>query len=161
MNRDKTSLFLAGTNPSDSHAIACVGFPRGSFPVRYLGLPLLSRKLRIAEYAPLIEKLTKRFRAWAVKTLSFAGRVQLIASVINGIVNFWISTFVLPKGCLKRIESLCSKFLWSGNIDVRKGAKVAWSDVCLPKDEGGVGLRRFAVWNTTLCLRFVWLLFAG
>jgi len=127
--------------------------------MRYLGLPLMCRKLRIAEYGPLLEKLAKRFRSWSVKCLSFAGRVQLIASVISGIINFWISTFILPKGCVKRIEALCARFLWSGNIDVKKGAKVAWSEVCLPKEEGGVGLRRFTVLNTTLCLRLVWLLF--
>lgn len=29
------------------------------------------------------------------------------------------------------------------------------------KSEGGLGLRRIGVWNTTLCLRLVWLLFSG
>lgn len=95
-----------------------------------------------------------------MKTLSFAGRNQLIAAVISGSVNFWISTFMLPKGCIKKIESLCSRFLWSGTIDGSTGAKVSWATVCLPKTEGGLGLRRFSVWNTTLCLRFIWLLFS-
>lgn len=94
-----------------------------------------------------------------IQNLSFAGRVQLIASVISGIVNFWLSTFMLPQGCVRKIESLCSRFLWSGTIDGSTGAKISWSAVCLPKEEGGVGLRRFSVWNKTLCLRFIWLLF--
>ncbi|CAL9217455.1 unnamed protein product, partial [Arabidopsis halleri] len=49
-----------------------------------------------------------------VKSLSFAGRLPLLSSVIYGVVNFWISTFTLPKGCIKKIESLCSRFLWAG-----------------------------------------------
>ncbi|XP_010490455.1 PREDICTED: uncharacterized protein LOC104768230 [Camelina sativa] len=93
-------------------------------------------------------------------SLSFAGRLQLLKSVISGTINFWISTFMLPKGCIKRIESLCSRFLWSGNIENKKGARVAWSTVCLPKAEGGLGLRSFKEWNKVLCLRFVWLLFS-
>lgn len=160
MNREKTSLFHAGLPLSDSRAISHYGFPEGSLPVRYLGLPLMCRKLRISEYSPLLEKVKSRFRAWAVKSLSFAGRAQLIASVIYGTVNFWISTFMLPKGCLRRIESLCSSFLWSGNIENHNKAKVAWSTVCLPKLEGGLGLRRFSDWNSTLCLRLIWLLFS-
>lgn len=68
---------------------------------------------------------------------------------------------MLPKGCIRKIESLCSKFLWSGRIDTHCNAKVAWSTVCLPKVEGGLGLRRIATWNTTLCLRFIWLLFSN
>ncbi|KAG7573766.1 Reverse transcriptase zinc-binding domain [Arabidopsis suecica] len=120
----------------------------------------MHRKLRISEYEPLIGSLNTKFRSWAVKTLSFAGRLQLLGSVISGIVCFWISTFILPQGCIKKIESLCSRFLWRGNIDQSRGARVSWATVCLPKPEGGLGLRRFAAWNKTLSLRYVWLLFS-
>lgn len=88
VNKDKTNLYLAGTDKLEELAISRYDFPISTLPVRYLGLPLMSRKLRIAEYEPLLEKITKRFRSWAVKSLSFAGRVQLIASVITGLVNF-------------------------------------------------------------------------
>ncbi|CAA7058159.1 unnamed protein product [Microthlaspi erraticum] len=160
INKDKTQLFHAGVTHSESIAFTDFGFPVGSLPIRYLGLPLMHRKLRISEYEPLMDKLRKRFNSWAAKTLSFAGRTQLIASVISGTVNFWISTFILPKGCIKKIESMCARFLWTGAIESSRGAKVAWSTVCLPKEEGGLGLRRFTEWNKTLCLRFIWLLFS-
>jgi hypothetical protein len=155
LNKDTTNLNLAGTDEVEALAISHYGFPISTLPIRYLGLPLMSRKLKISEY-----ELVKRFRSWAVKSLSFAGRVQLITSVITGLVNFWMSTFVLLLGCVKKIESLCSRFLWSGSIDASKGAKIAWSGVCLPKNEGGVGLRRFTPWNKTFYLRFIWPLFA-
>ncbi|CAN7134885.1 unnamed protein product, partial [Brassica rapa subsp. narinosa] len=67
---------------------------------------------------------------------------------------------MLPKGCIRKIESLCSRFLWSGKTDSPTCSKVSWETVCLPKDEGGLGLRRFQVWNKTLILRLVWLLFS-
>ncbi|KAG7536677.1 Reverse transcriptase domain [Arabidopsis suecica] len=160
MNRDKTQLFHAGLNLLKSSAIARHGFPVAALPIRYLGLPLMHRKLKICEYEPLLDQLIGKFRGWAMKSLSFAGRTQLFSSVISGTVNFWISAFILPKTCIKKIESLCSRFLWSGTIDGSEGAKVAWSTVCLPKKEGGLGLRRFSQWNSTLCLRFIWLLFS-
>lgn len=68
---------------------------------------------------------------------------------------------MLPKGCIQNIESLCSRFLWSGNIEKRGIAKVAWKTVYLPKQEGGLGLRNFSVWNQVLCLRFIWLLLSN
>ncbi|KAG7551859.1 Endonuclease/exonuclease/phosphatase superfamily [Arabidopsis thaliana x Arabidopsis arenosa] len=161
MNRDKTLLFCAGLSPNETSAITSYGFPSASLPVRYLGLPLMSRKLRVNEYSPLLDKISYKFRAWAVKSLSFAGRAQLIASVIYGTINFWMSTFVLPKGCIKKIESMCSSFLWSGSLENHNKAKVAWSTVCLPKNEGGLGLRKLSVWNTTLSLKLIWLLFSN
>ena len=79
VNKDKTHLYLAATDQSEALAISRYGFPTSSLPIRYLGLPLMCRKLKILEYEPLIEKLINRFRYWAVKSLYFAGRVQLIA----------------------------------------------------------------------------------
>ena len=62
---------------------------------------------------------------------------------------------------LKTIESMCSRFLWSGNIENRTALKVAWNTICLPKSESGLGLRKFTQWNKVLCLRFIWLLFSN
>lgn len=161
MNRDKTQLFHAGLNQDEITAIQEYGFPTGSLPIRYLGLPLMSRKLKISEYSPLLDKITSKFQSWAAKSLSFAGRCLLISTVINGTVIFWTSTFILPKGCIKRIESLCARFLWSGKMDQRGHAKVAWTSVCTPKSEGGLGLRSFAVWNRTVMLKLIWLLYSS
>lgn len=111
VNNDKSHFFCAGLEQAERNSLAAYGFPQGCLPIRYLGLPLMCRKLRIAEYEPLLEKISKKFRSWATNCLSYAGRVQLIASVIYGTVNFWMSTFLLPKGCIKKIESLCARFL--------------------------------------------------
>lgn len=121
----------------------------------------MTRKLRVSEFSPLIEKLIKKFNSWAVSTLSFAGRLQLIKSVIYGLINFWSSTFILPKACTKKMESLCARFLWAGMIDRKVVARVAWADICYPKQEGGLGLRRLDLWNSTLCIKLIWLLFSG
>ena len=156
MNPSKTELFTSGLELSESAAIAAYAFPVGQLPIRYLGLPLMSRKLKISEYSPLMLKLTARFQAWSAKALSFPGRLQLLKTVIFGTVNFWISAFILPKGCIKSIEALSARFLWSGSLDKRGIAKMSWKTVCLPKEEGGLGLRSLVVWNQVLCLRFIW-----
>ena len=158
MNTTKTEMFTSAIDQTETAAITSYGFPSGQLPIRYLGMPLMCRKLKISEYAPLMTKLTASFQSWSVKLLSFAGRLQLLKTVIFGTVNFWMSAFILPKGCIKLIESLCSKFLWAGSIDKRAIAKIAWTTVCLPKEEGGLGLRSFITWNHVLCLKFIWIL---
>ncbi|KAF8090809.1 hypothetical protein N665_0466s0013 [Sinapis alba] len=137
----------------------CLGFTLGSMPVRYLGLPLMHRELRLCDYRPLLDKISGCFNAWSVKALSFAGRRQLISSVIYGTINFWTSAFILPKGCLRSIQSLCSRFLWSGNTNSRAVSKISWTTICLPKAEGGLGFRDLILWNKTLCLKLLWMLF--
>lgn len=74
---------------------------------------------------------------WTTRSLSFAGRKQLLSSVISGITNFWSSSFVLPKRCIKIINSMCSEFLWKGTVDAHNSTIVAWNSITLSKDEGG------------------------
>ncbi|XP_048605373.1 uncharacterized protein LOC106386312 [Brassica napus] len=127
MNKEKTELFVGGLNQVETTDLTSLGFTLGSMPFRYLGLPLMHRKLRISEYRPLLVKISGHFTAWSSKKLSYAGRAELIKSVIYGNINLWTSAFVLPKGCLQQIQSLCSRFLWTGNVTDRGVAKIAWS----------------------------------
>lgn len=160
MNREKSALYTSGLTEDQTESLAAFGFTVGTFPFRYLGLPLTHRKLRRSEYTPLFDSISARFNHWTTKVLSFAGRLQLVSSVIYSTVNFWISAFLLPKSCLKTIEAMCNHFLWAGDISKKHGVKVAWHQICLPKEEGGLGLRNFSLWNMTLNLKLIWLLFS-
>nr|GEW87841.1 hypothetical protein [Tanacetum cinerariifolium] len=115
---------------------------RGRFPVKYLGVPLVSSRLIYRDCNELIEKVQRRVNDWKNKSLSTAGRLQLIQSVVSSLHVYWASVFILPTRILLDIEQIMRGFLWChGNM--RRGmAKVAWEDVCLPIDEGGLGIRR-------------------
>lgn len=57
---------------------------------------------------------------------------------------------------IDHIESLCKKFLWGS-----KRVLVAWEDVCLPKNEGGLGLRDINVWNQAFLTKQLWDILRG
>ena len=79
------------------------GFKLGSLPVRYLGVPLVTRRLLVRDCEPLVEKITARIMCWSANLLSYARRLQLIKSVLFSLQNFWCRIFLLPKGVMKRI----------------------------------------------------------
>ena len=124
--------------------------------MRYLGLPLLTKRKTSSDYAPLIERVRKRISTWTARHLSLAGRLQLISSVIYSITNFWMSVYRLPKQCLEKIDQLCSAFLWSGPAMSSKKDKITWENVCKPKEEGGLGLRSLTETNKVSCLKRIW-----
>ncbi|KAG2328833.1 hypothetical protein Bca52824_000013 [Brassica carinata] len=101
-------MYTVGLNDAETSSLSRLGFTIGSMPIRYLGLPLMHRKLRLSDYRPLLDKISGNFNCWSAKALTFAGRRQLISSVIYGTINFWTSAFIIPKGCIKKIEGLCS-----------------------------------------------------
>jgi O-acetyl-ADP-ribose deacetylase (regulator of RNase III) len=54
----------------------------GSLPVRYLGIPLISTRLLAVDCESLVSRITARIDSWIAKHLYFAGRLQLITSIL-------------------------------------------------------------------------------
>lgn len=124
LNLRKTCVFVDGNNaPLASQLAADHGLVHGSLPVKYLGVPLMPHKLTRQDYQPLIDKVRGRVNTWTAKHLSFAGRLQLIQSVIYSMINFWSAIFPLPKECLDELEQICNAFLWTGASGSARGAK--------------------------------------
>ncbi|GJR77101.1 hypothetical protein Tco_0089466 [Tanacetum coccineum] len=117
-------------------------FEEGRLPVKYLGVPLVPSRLVYNDCKELIEKVEGRINDWKNKSLSIAGRLQLVQSVIASMHVYWASVFILPTRILMDIEQLMRGFLWCQGSMRRGKAKVAWDVVCLRKDEGGLGVRR-------------------
>lgn len=136
-------------------------FAVGSLPVRYLGLPLMTKVMRKQDYLPLMEKIRNRIGTWTTRFLSYAGRLQLIKVVLRSIASFWASVFRLPSQCMKEVEQMCASFLWSGPNLKATGAKVAWSEVCKLEEEGGLGIRPLKEVNMVYGLKIIWRLLSG
>ncbi|KAL2230712.1 UNVERIFIED_CONTAM: hypothetical protein Sindi_1665600 [Sesamum indicum] len=106
-----------------------LGFQEGVLPMRYLGLPLLSSRLTVADCNPLLLKIDKCIAGWEGMDLSYA-------------VYIGPSAFILPKKVTNEIEKRLRTFLWKGTTNSGY-AKVAWKGLCRPKDEGGLGIQRY------------------
>ena len=96
-NLRKSSIFVAGvSNEAASHLAASMGFVLGNLPVRYLGLPLLTGRLRANDCVPLVQRITSRIRL--------------------GLLEFYLllvdcSLFVLCSAVFKSTRLVCLFFL--------------------------------------------------
>jgi len=132
-NPSKSSIFLAGVAQEvKQNILNILHMPEGTLPVRYLGVPLITKRLTSIECEVLVNKITVRVNSWLVKKLTFAGWLQLISSVLLSMQVFWAKFFILPKKVIRLIEQKLNRFLWSGR-DTKAHAKVAWSKLCVPK----------------------------
>ncbi|XP_028073502.1 uncharacterized protein LOC114275708 [Camellia sinensis] len=144
----KSNIFFCGCGPSlREEILKIVKFNEGTLSVKYLGVPLITTKLRALDCQQLIDRITSRIKSWTNKALSYAGRAQFIQTILFSMQVYWSSLFILPKKVVREIENLLRAFLWSG-VDLKNhSAKIAWDKVCAPKYEGGLGFKSLEVWN--------------
>ncbi|KAL0421046.1 UNVERIFIED_CONTAM: putative mitochondrial protein [Sesamum latifolium] len=94
VNASKSSIFTAGiVNYELDGILARTEFTRGEMPMRYLGIPLAAQRLLVSDYSPLVDRIANCISKWTAKSLSFAGHLELISSVIQGVECFLASMF--------------------------------------------------------------------
>lgn len=91
-NAGKFNIFSANM-PKQELEDLCeeTGYQKGALPFRYLRVPISAKKLSSLDCEILIDKMTARIRAWSSRNLSYAGRVQLINSVLLHVHTYWSS----------------------------------------------------------------------
>ncbi|XP_038895844.1 uncharacterized protein LOC120084011 [Benincasa hispida] len=112
-NVGKSSMFVAGVESREAEELTV-----------YMGVSL--GRLRAMDCAPLIQRITACIRSWAGRSLSFAGRLQLVS------------------------------YLWKGSVVSQSGARVAWDEVCVSLEEGGLGVKHVASWNQAAIMKLLW-----
>ncbi|PPR85759.1 hypothetical protein GOBAR_AA34933 [Gossypium barbadense] len=75
------------------------------------------------------------------------GKAQLVQAMWFHIKNYWAWHFLLPKQAIKLVNQMCMRFLWKGQNEKVKVARVTWEQICKPKNGGGLILKDLASWN--------------
>ncbi|XP_049378126.1 uncharacterized protein LOC125842887 [Solanum stenotomum] len=94
--------------------------------------------------------------SWPSRKLSYAGRAQLVQTVLFGVQSYWAQLFIIPAKVIKLIGGLCRSYLWSGVGHITKKALVAWDKVCSPKSMGGMRLINMQLWNKATTAKLSW-----
>ncbi|XP_057951715.1 uncharacterized protein LOC131146240 [Malania oleifera] len=112
-NNMKSNILFAGIKDIELEKIRRVtNFQDGDFPFRYLGILLAASRLNKVHYSPLINRIADLLSGWPKHTISYAGRMELINSVIQGIECFYLTIFPIPKSVMDHVVRLCRTFLW-------------------------------------------------
>jgi exonuclease III len=157
LNLDKSNLYFFNTPiPIQVHISRLLGIPRSSLPSKYLGVPLSSAAARSISWNSVILSISNRLKHWTFRPLNLASRLVLLKSVLQALPTYLFSVLAAPKHVIKAIQTLQRNFLWHGHQPNKKWALVSWDKLCMPKSQGGLGLRDPGKLNQVMGAKIWW-----
>ncbi|XP_026414361.1 uncharacterized protein LOC113310013 [Papaver somniferum] len=123
---------------------------------RYLGTPLFFHRAKTLNFDPLLEKTYARLRGWKSKLLSQAGSTILISSVTSAFPTFQMSFTEFPDKTLAKMDRLQRDFWWNKSDQKNRVYSKDWKSICIPKSQGGLGLRNPKKFNVSMLTRLTW-----
>ena len=128
----------------------------GSLPMIYSDMPLGTLYKTASIWNPILERMEKKLLGWKRFYLSKGGRLTLLKSTLSSLLTYYLSLFTIPKAVATRLECIQRNFLWGSSIECFKYPLVAWENVCLPRELGGLGIRKLVPFNQALLGKWLW-----
>ena len=119
-------------------------------------MPIFKGKSKASYFQPIIDKIKVKLASWKASLLTFAGRLQLVKSVVHNMLIYSITIYSWPSSLIKELEKYFRNFIWSGDLYSKKQVIVAWKTVCTPIEEGGLGIRSLSKLNEATNLKLCW-----
>ncbi|GJS69816.1 RNA-directed DNA polymerase, eukaryota [Tanacetum coccineum] len=157
INIHKSKLMGIGVSSIEvDNAAKKVGCATFTTPFHYLSVKVGGSMSRKSSWTEVICKLSSRLSKLKLKTLSIAGRLTLIKSVLSAVPLYHMSMFKVPKCVSNKMEALRRNFFNSVEGSGSKVNWVGWNHVLASKEKGGLGVSSFFALNRALLFKWVW-----
>lgn len=84
----------------------------GTFPIKYLGVPLHYDALRREDLQPIIDRIIKGISGWLGRYLTYKGKIILLCACIVSIPAYLMVVIKFPKWAINAINSEMAYFFW-------------------------------------------------
>lgn len=161
INNAKSRFFTGAMSGSCTIMIAnLLGFSVGTVPFQYLGCPIFKGKPKVIHFRMITDRIKNKLATWKGRILSIMGRVQLVKSIIHGMIVYSFHVYLWPRRLLRLLDTWIKNFIWSGDVLTRKVCTVSWQVLCRTWEEGGLDIRPTRLINESLILKLSWDLIA-
>lgn len=131
-----------------------LGCQIGSWPMKYLGVPIGFSCKRKVFWEPLVKNFKRKLAQWKAESLNQAGRLILVKAVMDNLPIYWLNLHKIPTSVCERLERIRRDFIW-GHINAKDNTRrklhlTKWGNICKPKEQGGLGLVPIRVKNQAL-----------
>lgn len=97
VSADKSKFYVQGLSATRGTQLTnFLSFSKGSLPFSYLGVPLFIGRPKRQHLMPIIDRIKIKLASWKGSLLSIMGRVQLVNSIIMGMLVYSFRIYKWP-----------------------------------------------------------------
>ncbi|XP_060182887.1 uncharacterized protein LOC132612820 [Lycium barbarum] len=108
---------------------------------------------KICYFDNMVSKIIKRVNGCQGNQLSHGERQVLIKNALQALSTYILSAIEPPKRIFKLIEQHMTNFFWGVANGKNRYHWSYWKNICLPKDEGGLGIKGMQDISDTLAVK--------
>jgi len=117
VNNSKSSFFTMDNSAKFVTKIQSIlSCSHGCLPFTYLGVSIFVGAPRGRVYQPLPDKVKLKLASCKGKSLNMMGCVQLVNTVITGLLAYSFNLYKWSVSLLKQVEHWYRNFIWTGDI---------------------------------------------
>jgi len=162
VNNSKSKFFTGAMNNARAQMLVdLLGFSAGVIPFTYLGCPIFKGKPKAVHFLSITDIIKAKLATWKGVSLSIMGRIQLVKSIIHGMLVYSFHVYMWPRRLLCLLDSWIKNYIWSGDFHSRKVCTVSWKIMCRSWAAGGLDLKSTRLINDSLMLKLAWELMAS
>lgn len=153
---------MVGASESEKRRVAdLLNCQIGTFPMKYLGVPISNKQLHIENFRSINVKVQKRLPRWQGQWLSSAGKSVLMETSLSSVPNYSMGVYYLHEGIHHKLDSDRADFFWHGPHNKKKYHMVKCQTLACPKEFGGLGFTQTRVRNACLLIKWIYRLESG
>ncbi|WJX23235.1 hypothetical protein P8452_12461 [Trifolium repens] len=158
INNQKTQIFFSKNVDQQlkDDILQHTGFTHVDSLGKYLGANIAPGRTTRGKFQHIISKMQNRLSGWKHQCLSFAGRLTLTKSVLSSIPYYHMQYAKIPKTLCDEMEKIQRGFLWGDTDQKRKPHLISWDVCCLPKKDGGLGIKSPLRMNDAFLMKILW-----
>jgi hypothetical protein len=113
VNFDKSKLYTGAMTTTRQNMLAQLsGFAVGTLPFQYLGCPIFQGKPKRIHFQSIVDRIKVKLATWKGVSLSIMGRVQLVKSIVHGMLVYSFHIYRWPIRLLKMLDRWIKKNLF-------------------------------------------------
>ncbi|XP_074374083.1 uncharacterized protein LOC141714463 [Apium graveolens] len=158
VNYAKSAVTFSSNTTKEKRNEVCkqLGVSEARTPGNYLRMPMAVGRRKRATFSFLVEKVGKKLQGWDKQAISKGGKVTLLKTAAQVILNFWMNMLLIPIQVCEDIEKRMKAFWW-GNGTSNRGIKwMSWERMCTVKEDGGLGFKKLRNFNKSMLSKQAW-----